>query len=84
MARKGRPRGDAMTGAELRRVRQNLGLTQVELAQKLGTTSTSVARWERDEVGIGEPVARLIRFVASSVPKPRRAKRRRGRTDGAR
>ena len=30
--------------------------------------SNTVARWERGEVGIGEPVARLIRFVASSVP----------------
>jgi len=71
MKGKGRPRGEAMTGAEVRRVRQRLGLTQVQLAAKLGVTENTLARWERGSVGIGEPVARLIRFVASSEPKPR-------------
>ena len=71
----GRPRGDAMTGEELRRIRKGLGLTQVQLAERLGVTSTSVARWERDEVGIGEPVARLTRLLASAALKPNLEKR---------
>ena len=30
----------------------------------LGVTRNTVARWERDEVSIREPMARLIRLVA--------------------
>jgi transcriptional regulator with XRE-family HTH domain len=54
-----------MTGAELRRIRTRLGLTQVQMAARLGVTNTTVARWERDEVGIGEVVARFVRLVAA-------------------
>jgi DNA-binding transcriptional regulator YiaG len=58
-----------MTGAELRRIRRRLGLTQVALAARLGVHGNSLARWERNLVRITEPVARLIRFVAKT---PRR------------
>ena len=74
-----------MSGAELRRIRQRLGLTQTQLAEQLGTTERTVSRWEQGHVGIGESVARLTQFVASSAHKPRRAKRRRKENDhGAR
>ena len=63
-----------MTGPELRRLRKRLGLLQRELAVRVGVTPNTVARWERDEVGISEPVARLIRFLAKTEPK--RAARR--------
>ena len=53
-----------MTGDELRRVRKRLGLTQVQLAKELGVHWNSVARWERGEVGISEPVAKLLRILA--------------------
>lgn len=39
-----------MTGNEIRKARQELGFTQVELAERLGVTSNTVARWERDEI----------------------------------
>jgi putative transcriptional regulator len=58
-----------MTGSEVRRIRKRLGLTQVELAAKIGVTSNTVARWERGLVRVTEPVARLIRLVAK-LPKP--------------
>lgn len=38
-----------MTGSMLRFARKALGLTQVELAEKLATTGESISRWEREE-----------------------------------
>lgn len=52
-----------MKGAALRKRRKALGMTQVELAQALGVTSNTVARYERDESGIPEPVARLAMLI---------------------
>lgn len=58
-----------MTGEELRRTRKRLGLTQVALAERLGVASNTVARWERDELPVREPVARLIRLTAKTMLK---------------
>lgn len=41
-----------MTGNELRSWRTKAGLTQAQLAEQLGVTSNTVARWERDEMSI--------------------------------
>ncbi|MDH3444437.1 MAG: helix-turn-helix domain-containing protein [Deltaproteobacteria bacterium] len=38
-----------MTPEALRRIRHEMGLTQRQLAERLGLTSTSVARMERGE-----------------------------------
>jgi DNA-binding transcriptional regulator YiaG len=57
-----------MTGKQLRKVRVRLGLTQKQLAAELGIHWNSLARWERDEVTITEPMARLIRMVAAHKP----------------
>lgn len=38
-----------MSGEEIRRARLILGFTQVELADSLGVSANTVARWERDE-----------------------------------
>jgi DNA-binding transcriptional regulator YiaG len=58
-----------MRGAECRRLRRALGLTQVEFAERLGVTGNTVARWERDEMTIREPMAKLIRLL---MPAPKR------------
>lgn len=58
-----------MNGKELRAIRDKHGWTQVQLAEKLGVTPNTVARWERDEVGIREPMARLIQSVYSVEKK---------------
>ena len=58
-----------MTGKELRTIRDKLGWTQVQLAEVLGVTPNTVARWERDEVRIREPIARLIQSVYSGEKK---------------
>lgn len=39
-----------MTGAELRKRRKDLNLTQAELGRLLGVSGNTVARWERDEI----------------------------------
>ena len=44
-----------MSGADLRRRRLSLGLTQAALAARLGISANSLARWERGEQRIGTP-----------------------------
>ena len=41
-----------------------MGLTQVQLAKRLGAASNSVARWEQGVRAISEPIARFIKMVA--------------------
>ena len=66
-----------MTGEELRRLRIRMALTQAAFADRLGVTPNTVARWERDEVGIAEPAARLARLLVQIEEKdPRRGKGR--------
>lgn len=63
----------SMKGEELRRLRRQLGLTQVEMAERLGVAANTVARWERNEMSINEPAARLARFlVETERPKGKR------------
>lgn len=59
-----------MTGEEVRRLRRQLGLTQAELAERVGVTANSVARWERDEMRVREPAARLLRLLAERGQTP--------------
>jgi transcriptional regulator with XRE-family HTH domain len=55
-----------MKGKELRAIRKRLGLTQLGFAELVGVTSNTVARWERDEMAVREPTARLIQRIAAS------------------
>jgi DNA-binding transcriptional regulator YiaG len=59
-----------MSGATLRRLRSRAKLTQVELAARLGVTSNTVARWERDEIGISQLAARMVRLVCKARAPP--------------
>lgn len=52
-----------MNGAALRQQRKKLQMTQRELAKELGVAWNTVARYERDESGIPEPVARLVMLI---------------------
>lgn len=54
-----------MTGREIRVLRQQLGWTQVALADAVGVTSNTVARWERGEMAISEPTVRLLKKIAA-------------------
>ncbi len=53
-----------MDGRELKRIRRRLKVTQVGFAEQIGVAPNTVARWERDERAITEPLARLIRLLA--------------------
>jgi transcriptional regulator with XRE-family HTH domain len=61
-----------MTGTELRRLRRSLGWTQVALARAVGVHPNSIARQERGELGIKEPLARLVRLLVKMEKGNRR------------
>jgi transcriptional regulator with XRE-family HTH domain len=65
-----------MMGAELRRLRRHrLQWTQKQLAERMATTSTTVARWERGEQPISELVARFVRLIVATEATPTNRKR---------
>lgn len=54
-----------MTAQDVRRIRKQLGLTQVALAKALGVHSISVSRWERGAVRVQPTTALALAFMAS-------------------
>lgn len=54
--------GDPEFGKRLTKLREDAGLTQEQLAQKLGATSGNVSRWER---GVAYPRAAQLKSLAS-------------------
>ena len=58
-----------MDGKELKAIRKRLKLTQVQFAELVGVTSNTVARWERDEMTMREPAARLIQNIYAAKRK---------------
>ena len=65
-----------MDGSELRGLRQRLEVSQAKLAALVGVHTNTLARYERDEITIPEPVARLVRMLAEKAEKKARRKRR--------
>lgn len=55
-----------MKGEEMRRLRKRMGLTQEKLGEKIGVAENTIARWERNEMKINEPAARLLRTIAGA------------------
>jgi transcriptional regulator with XRE-family HTH domain len=52
-----------MRGREVRAIRKRLGISQRALGDRLGVAQNTVARWERGEANVTEPIARLIRIA---------------------
>jgi transcriptional regulator with XRE-family HTH domain len=61
-----------MTGMALVALRKRLKLTQVAFAEQLGVHPNTQARYERDEIAIPEPVARLAQILARVRRSPRK------------
>jgi DNA-binding transcriptional regulator YiaG len=59
----------SLSPKEIRFLRKTMGLTQAELAAKLGNNSQSVARWEKGECEIPGASEKLLRatFLASLI-----------------
>lgn len=53
----------ALAPEEIRFLRRTMGLTQAELADDLGKTSQSVARWEKGETEIPGVAEKLLRAI---------------------
>jgi transcriptional regulator with XRE-family HTH domain len=64
-----------MTRKQLRDVRNRMGLTQAELAEKLKIARNSVARMESGRMIITPPMALLISFVAREAEVERSRER---------
>ncbi len=65
-----------MTGAELRRIRKRLEMTQREFANELGWHPNSLAKAERGEMTISPMASRLARLLLAvhqgKLPNPKR------------
>jgi DNA-binding XRE family transcriptional regulator len=57
-------------GAELRTIRQHLGLTQPAFAHQLGVHAISLCRWERGTRPVPGTVMLLARLLLAIRPKP--------------
>ena len=62
-----------MNGSELRRHRAKMGLTLKGMADLVGVHWNSIARMERGEMTISEPVARLVRLLGTLQRKRKRS-----------
>jgi transcriptional regulator with XRE-family HTH domain len=58
-----------MTGKELKAIRTSLNWTQAEMAAAVGVADNTIARYERDELGIKESTARLILSIRAEEKK---------------
>jgi len=63
-----------MTGDELRKIRKELKLTQAQMGELVGITANSIARQERGEMGIREPVAMLVRLIAKQAREKKKGR----------
>jgi putative transcriptional regulator len=55
-----------MTGIQIKELRKNLGYTQARLAEEVGLTPNTIARYERDELKPSPPVLKLLRLLELS------------------
>lgn len=52
-----------MTGVQIKELRKSLGYTQARLAEEVGVTPNTVARYERDELRPSPPVLKLLKLL---------------------
>jgi putative transcriptional regulator len=52
-----------MTGGQIKEMRKSLGYTQAKLAEEVGVTPNTIARYERDELRPSPPVLKLLKLL---------------------
>ena len=52
-----------MTGEQIKELRKSLGYTQAKLAEEVGLTPNTIARYERDELKPSPPVLKLLKLL---------------------
>jgi ribosome-binding protein aMBF1 (putative translation factor) len=57
----------------VRRAWAKLGLTQTQLAAKLGVVSTATSRWETSDAVPAEPTFRLLTTLVEALEKDKRS-----------
>ncbi len=62
-----------MTGAQIKDLRRNLGYTQAKLAEEVGVSPNTIARYERDEFKPSPPVLKLLKLLAMVATERRAA-----------
>ena len=62
-----------MTGAQIKDLRKNLGYTQAKLAEEVGVSPNTIARYERDEFKPSPPVLKLLKLLAMVATERRAA-----------
>lgn len=60
-----------MEGSELRGIRENLKMTQEQLAKALSVATNTVARWERGERKIPNHLSLALKTITSEANKPK-------------
>jgi len=60
-----------MKGRDLRKIREKLGWTQVEMAKAIRVTPNTVARWERGERSLTDSRALMIRMIFDQEKRKR-------------
>jgi transcriptional regulator with XRE-family HTH domain len=68
-----------MTGAELRRARERLGMTQQKLADALGMWRHSVARMERSESPVMKHTELAVKYLLLTMEKKSQKRKPNGR-----
>jgi putative transcriptional regulator len=56
-----------MTSDEIKELRKLLGYTQAKLAEEVGVTPNTIARYERDEFRPSSPVQKLLKMLQIRV-----------------
>ena len=56
-----------MNGPDLRAARQELGLSQSQLAALLGVSRYLISKWEREDVGIAHP--RILELALTELKR---------------
>jgi transcriptional regulator with XRE-family HTH domain len=55
--------GFRMTGEQIKELRKSLGYTQARLAEEVGVTPNTIARYERGEFKPSSPVQKLMKML---------------------